>query len=329
MDRTAQVTKLLKFAPGGFDLCRHDKAGLTSLHYATLNGNINMVTALVKEFTKYGLSVDEEDITGMTPLMHAQKLGFDDIANILEDIGHANMTRFENKLFQSVNGWKQQGEIDGYRKYSEKQEMNRIYGKAKSNSLRVLPELDPRGLYRTKTTMVPRSETRHLSTQRKSFTLPAVYQRKTGENLRSILKYKNEKTMLSMNDVSQIHNGDHDDAPGGTRLRKDKNGKSIGEMMDILSDQICDSYKDPAVDKIQEMINVQKNARRTSTLASILNKVKVRSDEMERKLKLRKELDRHTRNVKKRRTDTFIHENDVRRENGKPKVRIQLPPIMH
>ena len=79
--------------------------GMTALHYATIHGHLEIARLLVESMNKYRLSVDITDANGMTPYIHANRLGFYDIAELLVKQGHCSRNQFDNKLHRSVEDW--------------------------------------------------------------------------------------------------------------------------------------------------------------------------------------------------------------------------------
>lgn len=83
--------------------------GMTALHYATVERHLDVVRLLVSAMNKYHLSVDISDNNGMTPYIHANRLGFYDIVELLLAEGHCSRNQFDNKLHRSVDDWIQIG----------------------------------------------------------------------------------------------------------------------------------------------------------------------------------------------------------------------------
>lgn len=336
MNRVAQVRKLIKYAAGNLNFFTRDKQGNCGLHFAVKHNNIELVHILVINYQKYGSTVDVADEDGLTPLLHAQHLGYDDIAQVLV-AGGASTQRADDKTLRNAHEWKNAGKLMRSIVECKRKENHQVYGK--KLAINVLPQIDPRGLYRTKTTLWNRSNTKHVTIQspsvyRKSYSLPSNYRTNSIEKLRSILKYRpDEKTLLVPAD-DVIDDDDEDielrrlvsPAPLTTRSQPSHNKAvvtSIGQIMALLSDQICDAYRDPAIDKIkQTMIKERGNKRhgnRLTTLTKINNRIKVKSDEQEKKHKLRKELDRQTK-ILKHKGESSVSVS-VSERQGEPAVR--------
>ena len=60
------------------DLNLHDKdnESNTALHYAVMGGLADIVKVLVDVYRKFGVSVDIADRMGLTPYLHAKRLGY-------------------------------------------------------------------------------------------------------------------------------------------------------------------------------------------------------------------------------------------------------------
>ena len=71
-----QVKALLKEVAGDINLQEKDNEGHTALHYAVMAGHMDIVVALVDMHRKFGVSVDVADKMGLTPYLHAKRLGY-------------------------------------------------------------------------------------------------------------------------------------------------------------------------------------------------------------------------------------------------------------
>ena len=325
LNRKPQVQKLIKFTVGNLNFSTKDHNGYCPLHFAVEHNNVELVKILIANFQKYGLSVDVPDQDGLTPLLHAERLGFDAIATLLIKDGRACSQRADDKSRKNSTEWKRGGRVvRNIEKYHQK-ETQRVYGK--KHAINVLPHIDPRGLYRTRTTLWNRSKTKHVSVHpavaKKAYTLPVNYRRGSIERIRSVLKYQPDEKVLTIPVESEISSDDELrdilSTPEHTPRRDDQTVvASINQIMALLSDQISDSYRDPAVDKIKETLKRQKNPKnRMSVLTRINNKVKSHADEQEKRVKLKKELDRQTKILKKKNDDFETSTVSVKRDKSR------------
>ncbi|KAH3871792.1 hypothetical protein DPMN_035006 [Dreissena polymorpha] len=87
----SDVSLLLEYADIDLDYNRVDINGQTALFHAVSSGNAATVKLMVSVLTKYGLSVDTADYSSTTPLMQAQRRGYDICQSILIYEGSANI----------------------------------------------------------------------------------------------------------------------------------------------------------------------------------------------------------------------------------------------
>lgn len=85
------VKLLLDNTDVDLDLNQVDINGQTMLYHAVASGNAATVKIIVEALLKYGLSVDVTDHEGISPLMHAYRLGYDVCASILTQQGKAKV----------------------------------------------------------------------------------------------------------------------------------------------------------------------------------------------------------------------------------------------
>ena len=100
-DRPVELQFLLRTFTGELDILQKDFAGLTALHYACQSGNANMVSSLCKECRRYGISVDVHDSQGITPYLHANKMGYHKIAKVLYEQGKASPGQADIRTFRN------------------------------------------------------------------------------------------------------------------------------------------------------------------------------------------------------------------------------------
>ncbi|XP_046352463.2 uncharacterized protein LOC124132555 isoform X1 [Haliotis rufescens] len=112
LGRELQVEHLLLDYGGDMDLAERDNDGLTALHHATHAGCLTIVKLLIQTFLKYRLSVDVQDNRGMTPYVHARRLGFKEIAEILRQEGSASPAKSDSRFFKSPREWSQIGKFE-------------------------------------------------------------------------------------------------------------------------------------------------------------------------------------------------------------------------
>ena len=138
-----QVDTLLEDFAGDIHLTDIDRHGLTALHYATHSNNAAVVQSLLTIFNKYDISVDIPDSHGMTPYVHARRLGYTQIADILRNEGNASIGHADNINFKSPREWSQIGRFE--RQWEEyhmtKKELDRARIHGKLNKAKALREV--------------------------------------------------------------------------------------------------------------------------------------------------------------------------------------------
>ena len=93
LDRLNEVKMLLSFAPGDIEMNTRDFCGYTALHHSVSTGNVHLVRLLLRHLMKYGLSTDVAAHNGLSPYQYAQKLGFQNVADVLRNEGFASVHR--------------------------------------------------------------------------------------------------------------------------------------------------------------------------------------------------------------------------------------------
>lgn len=96
---------------GDIDLTEKDDDGYTALHHAVKIGNAPIVDKLVEFHSRFGVTVDSPDKLGLTPYLHARRLGYRDVAAILKEQGLASLGHGDN-LFRSPREWSQIGKFE-------------------------------------------------------------------------------------------------------------------------------------------------------------------------------------------------------------------------
>ncbi|XP_045213918.2 uncharacterized protein LOC123564415 [Mercenaria mercenaria] len=160
LSRDEQANILLDCFMGEFDFHDQDKEGMTALHLATQAGRTEIVKTLVREMIKYGMSVDVPDNLGLTPYLHAKRLGFGLIADILKVEGGACEGQGDKYSFKKADEWRQ----IGIKERNEEVRMRRdtLYEHAAiSGSARMLMEFEGPG-YEIISIPTPRSRKRPI-----------------------------------------------------------------------------------------------------------------------------------------------------------------------
>ena len=85
------VKLLIEYADVDLDYNKVDINGQTGLFHAVTSGNAATVKLIISVLLKYGLSSDVTDYNGTSPLMQAQRLGFDVCESILIFEGNAKI----------------------------------------------------------------------------------------------------------------------------------------------------------------------------------------------------------------------------------------------
>ena len=132
LGRKDEINILFDSYMGEFDFHQRDNEGMTPLHLATCSGYPDVVKTLVKEMVRYGTSVDVTDHLGLTPYLHAKRMGYEDIAEILRDDGKASASKADDFMFKKADEWREIGLKERSRNVLEKRMSNAaIYGRMK------------------------------------------------------------------------------------------------------------------------------------------------------------------------------------------------------
>lgn len=132
LGRNSEINILFESYLGEFDFHQRDREGMTPLHLATCSGHAETVRTLVKEMVRYGTSVDVTDHLGLTPYLHAKRMGYEDVADILRDEGKASLGKADEFCFKKANEWREIGLKERNRNVMEKRLSNAaIYGRMK------------------------------------------------------------------------------------------------------------------------------------------------------------------------------------------------------
>lgn len=109
LGRSEQADMLLDSYMGEFNFHEKDKEGMTAIHLATQGGHTEIVKSLVREMTRYGTTVDVPDNMGLTPYLHAKRLGYGLIADILKVEGGACEGQGDMYSFKRADEWRDIG----------------------------------------------------------------------------------------------------------------------------------------------------------------------------------------------------------------------------
>ncbi|XP_013382462.1 uncharacterized protein LOC106153176 [Lingula anatina] len=104
LGRCKAAEAILQDTRGEINLHHGDRDGLTALHYSTMYGHEDCVKLVATTFNKYGLSLDIADNNGLTPYLHAKKLGFREIATFLFQQG-ASPYKCDTKNNMTAEQW--------------------------------------------------------------------------------------------------------------------------------------------------------------------------------------------------------------------------------
>lgn len=159
LGRDEQAIILLDCYMGEFDFHEKDKEGMTALHLATQAGRTEIVKTLVREMTKYGMSVDVPDNLGLTPYLHAKRLGFGLIADILKIEGGACEGQGDRYSFKKADEWRDIGIRERNEEYRVRRDT--LYEQAAiAGSARMLMEFEGPG-YEIISIPTPKARKKH------------------------------------------------------------------------------------------------------------------------------------------------------------------------
>ncbi|CAL1531874.1 unnamed protein product [Lymnaea stagnalis] len=111
LERDEQVRVFLEEYGGNINLHDRDAEGHTALHHAVFCGSLPIVETLIEYHGRFGVSVDVEDNLGLTPYLHARRLGHKDVANLLSQKGQASVGHGDF-LFRTPREWSQIGKFE-------------------------------------------------------------------------------------------------------------------------------------------------------------------------------------------------------------------------
>ena len=135
MGRNQEIGIIFDSYMGEFDFHQRDRDGMTPLHLATCSGHADVVRTLVKEMVRYGMTVDVNDCLGLTPYLHAKRMGYDDIAEILHTEGKASAGKADEFAFKKADEWREIGIKERSKNIMENQMSKAaIFGRLKLSS---------------------------------------------------------------------------------------------------------------------------------------------------------------------------------------------------
>ncbi|KAL4239821.1 Ankyrin repeat domain-containing protein 63 [Mactra antiquata] len=167
LGRDEQADMLLDLYMGEFNFHEKDKEGMTALHLATQGGHTEIVKTIVRDMTKYGTSVDIPDNMGLTPYLHAKRLGYGLIADILKVEGGACEGQGDKYSFKRADEWRDIG-IKERNEEVRKRRDSQYEQAAIAGSARMLMEFEGPG-YEIISIPTPKQKRRPKDVHKRSF----------------------------------------------------------------------------------------------------------------------------------------------------------------
>ncbi|XP_033740219.1 uncharacterized protein LOC117327378 [Pecten maximus] len=307
LGRVNEVEFLLDTFKGDFDLHEKDKEGMTVLHHATQAGQEEVVTMLALEFRRFGLSVDVVDNLGLTPYLHARRLGYSSITRILQNQGRACPGQGDMFTFRNGREWSSLGREE--RHVQQTQERFGDYMKAailgrsrvihryqnRAPLIKVIPPAED-DVVDGRIKFVVKEKTPIGGTKRVSFAPPPAEPRPTHLTLPSDVTPRPSMalTMIDMTPGSkQVDHfkSSHAETQNVDTGRSNSHGATIANMFGVLAQQNAPSFRPTVVIPTAEPEVVPSKQKR-STLAILFgkqNKKKVKSPRGSEKKKPTKE----------------------------------------
>lgn len=109
LGRDTQAKQLLRLRHGDINFLRKDNDGNTGLHYIVKARMMDLTSAVVKCMQRFGISVDIPDSNGVTPCIHARRLGYSEIEEILVKEGEACPTQLDFETLHLLGSSQQNG----------------------------------------------------------------------------------------------------------------------------------------------------------------------------------------------------------------------------
>ncbi|XP_022315067.1 uncharacterized protein LOC111119305 [Crassostrea virginica] len=301
LGREEQVDSLLQILYGDHDLADKDTEGMTVLHHATHGGHARIVRRLVEEFRRFRLSVDVHDNLGLTPYLHAKRLGYKDITEILHKEGRACPGQSDSYTFRSAEEWTEIGQTIKEKQVHQKWKSNfeRAAIQGSSRMLRCLydtplirisaPAISETASENDKTTyfVVKKDPPLRLRPQhaRENYTAPPFSKsepsRATVTDTQSISSKTAPNQSLSLlsltpgarlKDSQKFHKSQPDLSKVDLKPEKRGHNVTIGSFMKVLAEQNTSSYRPTIVESPQHLDVPRLRTKKDSTFASIFGK---------------------------------------------------------
>lgn len=305
LGRAEQVELLLEVLNGDHDLTDKDTEGMTVLHHATQGGHVIIVRRLVGEFRRYRLSVDVYDNLGLTPYLHAKRLGYKEITDILLKDGRACPGQSDSFTFRSAEEWSDIGQSLKEKQFNQKRKSN-FERAAILGSSRLLRS--HYNLYETpmihvtapkpeatadndKTTyfIVKKDPPLRLQPQhvRENYTAPPFSKSQPSKALvtdprgaRETSKSLPNQTLsllsltpgARLKEPEKFHKSELDLSKVDTKAMKHGHNVTLGSFMKVLSEQKTSSYRPTIVENPQHLEIPRLRTKKDSTFASIFGK---------------------------------------------------------
>ncbi|CAH1794908.1 unnamed protein product [Owenia fusiformis] len=300
LGRSKQVEEILREYMGEIDFHVRDKSGRTPLHDAAISGDMSTVKAVLKIMEKYKISVDVSDNMGLTPYLHAKRLGHHEIVYVFEKDSGVCRSQFDTRTFRTASAWERVGQDDRKKQSQHQREQDAAAFKIRGQ----IPPWDkhklslPKLKFTMDDTMVTPSFSDSSSSKnynlrnpkRYSQNLRQTYPDGTGNNIHLGGKGQGLNTALSILDLAQSQGkgtiADHfvqstaieslGSGPASSGHHAAPGGVDLTSMMVALSDQQSSAFRAnvkyvrPSTPKQKLM----KARQKISTLAILFGKVK-------------------------------------------------------
>lgn len=294
------MSQLLDLTGGDLDLLSKDNQGFTALHYATMKGDRDSVQAITEALQKYHLSVDVCDDQGLTPYIHAMRLGHYDIGEFLVKNGYASPLQADKHTFKDANAWVEEGIRERKRLSKERERkesiQRKINGRLPEIRKQKLPQIECHD-FGDNQTAFPTVGDRGLSERvRGYYNRDGIAERKVGRSLtgeqqvgwQSKLRVHSNAALNLMEDASAIRNATHvfefkSSKFDTTKRNELRNfGINVTVLMDSLSAQTTNAFRKTAAEpqeyrKKPTPTPEIKKKEKISTLAILMGKVQTKS----------------------------------------------------
>lgn len=302
LGRAEQVDMLLNILNGDHDLTDKDTEGMTVLHHATQGGHVGIVRRLVEEFRRFRLSVDVHDNLGLTPYLHAKRLGYKEITEILHKEGRACPGQSDSYTFRSAEEWSEIGQSMKEKQLNQKRKSNferaAIFGSSRMLRLhynmyetpliRVSAPVSETSAENDKTTYFVVKKDPPLRLQpkhaRENYTAPPFS--KSEPNKAAVANHfeasksvpNQSLSLLSLTPGARMKEAEkfHKSQPDLSKIdiKPDKRGHiaTIGSFMKVLAEQNTTSYRPTIVESPHHLDVPCLRTKKDSTFASIFGK---------------------------------------------------------